>query len=159
MLVLLGDRPGRYSAALHRLIDELEIHDRVRLLPSTKNIWEWYAAADVLVSSSDVESLPRSMLEAMALGVPVLSTAVFGVPELVRDGENGWLFEARDMRALVAALRRVLDVDPDIRRAAGQAGRALVHEKHRSEGYARAYAELFRELTEAPPAREGAAEL
>lgn len=153
-LVMVGDRPGHYSASLHRVIDSLELGDRIRLLPSTRDIWEWYAIADMLVSASDVESLPRSMLEAMAFGVPVLSASVFGIPELIRDAENGWLFEPRDMRALVGALRRVLDAEPSTRRAIGLAGQALVHERHRSTDYGRSYAGLFRAVTSVPTAPE-----
>jgi len=147
VLVLVGDRPGPYSAALHRLLDCLDLGESVRLLPGTPEIWEWYALADVLVSGSDVESLPRSMLEAMAFEAPVLSAAVFGVPELVHDGETGWLFEPRDMRTLTDAMRRVLDLPAGVRKAAGLAARALMEERHRSVDYGQAYAEIFQELT------------
>jgi D-inositol-3-phosphate glycosyltransferase len=157
VLVLVGDRPGPYSAALHRLLDSLDLGDSVRLLPGTPEIWEWYALANVLVSGSDVESLPRSMLEAMAFGAPVLSAAVFGVPEVVRDGDTGWLFEPRDMRALTDAMHRVLDLPAGAREKAGQAARDLMEERHRSVDYGRAYAEIFRELTGMPNPAEGAA--
>ncbi len=146
-LALVGDRPGLYSTALHRLIESLGLGERVRLLPITRDIWDWYALSDVLVSASDIESLPRSMLEAMAFGLPVMSAAVHGIPELVRDNENGWLFEPRDMRALVVALRRVLDVGAEARRNMGVRARTDVSERHRSTEYARSYAALFRELT------------
>ncbi len=146
-LALVGDRPGAYSTALHGLIAGLGLGERVRLLPATRDIWEWYALSDVLVSASDVESLPRSMLEAMAFGVPVLSAAVYGVPELIHDTENGWLFEPRDMRALVAALRRVLDLDPEARRTMGLCAQTRVRERHRSTNYGESYSDLFRELT------------
>jgi glycosyltransferase involved in cell wall biosynthesis len=149
VLVLVGDRPGPYSSALRRLIDSLDPDGRVRLLPGTREIWEWYALADVLVSASDVESLPRSMIEAMSFGTPVLAASVFGVPELVRNGKSGWLFEARDMRALTAAMRGVLDLSPKARRAAGATARADMEELHRTSDYGRAYLELFRELV--PP--------
>ena len=47
--------------------------------------------SDLLVCASDVESLPRTVLEAMAWELPVLATAVYGLPELIEDGETGWL--------------------------------------------------------------------
>jgi glycosyltransferase involved in cell wall biosynthesis len=146
-LVLVGDQPGPYSAALHRQIALLGLGDRLRLLPTTKDIWEWYAQSDVLISASDVESLPRSMLEAMAFGLPVLSADVFGVPEVIQDGECGWLFEARDMRSLVKALHRVLDLSPDERQTVSLAARTLAHHQYHSSNYGNSYAELFRELT------------
>jgi len=155
-LVLVGDQPVPYSAALHELIDALPLSGRARLVPTTTDIWEWYALSDVLVSASDIESMPRSMLEAMAFGVPVLAAAVFGVPELVHDGENGWLCEARDMRALTSVMRRVLGLSAEERQRAGAAGRRLVGEHHRSPNYARSYIELFGELV--AEARQGGAD-
>jgi glycosyltransferase involved in cell wall biosynthesis len=152
VLVLVGDTPGPYSTALHRAIDDVDLADRVRLLPSTNSLWEWYALSDVLVSASDVESTPRSMLEAMAFGMPILAAAVFGVPEIVRDGENGWLFEHRDMQALAAALDRALAADAQTRRRLGAAGRSEALERFRSTNYGQAYAALLRELTSTPAA-------
>jgi glycosyltransferase involved in cell wall biosynthesis len=104
-----------------------------------------------LVSASDIESLPRSMLECMAFGVPVLSTNVFGVPELVEDGVNGWLFEPRDIGALIAALHRVLSLTPDERRAAGGIASLRVQKRHSSAKYGQAYRRM---LTEAIASRQ-----
>ncbi len=142
-LVLIGDHPSEYSEAIRRMITASGFADRISLLPITPSVWEWYAIADVLVSASDIESLPRSMLECMALGVPVVSTNVFGVPELVEDGVNGWMYDARDMTALIAALRRVLSLAPEERRAAGDAARVTVEKGHNSSGYGEAYRKLI----------------
>jgi len=147
VLAIVGDRGGAYSQALRRQIESLHLGARVRLLPVTREIWEWYALADVLVSASDLESLPRTMLEAMAFGLPVLAAGVFGVPDLVKDGDNGWLFPARDMPALEGALRRVLELPAAERRRAGEAGRARTQREYRSSNYAAEYAALFAELT------------
>jgi D-inositol-3-phosphate glycosyltransferase len=144
-LILVGDHPSDYSDAIHQIIDETEVVNRISVQPITPNIWEWYALADVLVSASDVESLPRSMLECMAFGVPVLSTNVFGVPELVEDGINGWLFGARDIAALMAALNRVLSLTPEERRAAGGAASFRVQQWHSSANYGEAYRVLLAE--------------
>ena len=81
----------------------------------------------------------------MAFGVPVLSTDVFGVPEVVEDGVNGWLFESRDMGAFIASMHRVLSMTPDERRTAGVAGRATVQQRHDSSGYGAAYREILRD--------------
>jgi len=133
-LVIVGDHEGTYSQILHQIIEEADLGKRLRLLPITPDIWDWYASSDILVSASDIESLPRSMLEAMAFGVPCLSTDVFGVPEVIDDGHNGWLFPARDMAALVAALHRVLGLSPEQRRAVGEAARETAERDHRSGG-------------------------
>ena len=72
----------------------------MRLIPITPDVDPWYGMADILVCASDIESLPRTVLEAMAWETPVLATSVFGLPELIDDGETGWLCEPRDMLAL-----------------------------------------------------------
>ena len=80
------------------------------------------AATDVLVSASDFESLGMVHLEAMASGVPVVSTNVGGPRETVVEGETGFLVPPRDPGALAQAVRRLLD-DPALRARMGQAGR------------------------------------
>ncbi len=142
-LVLVGDHPGAYSDAINRIINGTAFADRISMVPITPDIWEWYALSDVLVSASDIESLPRSMLESMAFGVPVLSTNVFGVPEVIEDGVNGWLFEPRDTGALIAAMHRVLSLTPEERRVVGEAGRARIRQAHNSSDYGDAYRALL----------------
>jgi D-inositol-3-phosphate glycosyltransferase len=144
-LILVGDHPCEYSDAIHRMIGKTAVAQRIALEPITPNIWEWYAISDLLVSASDIESLPRSMLECMAFGVPVLSTSVFGVPELVEDGVNGWLFGARDLSAFTAALHRVLSLSAADRGAAGSVARLRVQQLHSSSNYGQAYRGLFAE--------------
>jgi glycosyltransferase involved in cell wall biosynthesis len=145
MLVLVGDHPAPYSDALHRAVPE-RLASRIRFVPITPDIWSWYQAADVLVSASDVESLPRSMLESMLFGCPVLSTSVFGVPELIRDGENGWLVEERDMTSLIAGFHRVLRLDRAAWTTAGMKGRAIVVDQYRSDRFGDAYLRMIDEL-------------
>jgi len=139
----VGDYPCEYSDAVHQLVSESRMAERITFEPITPNILEWYALSDVLLSASDVESLPRTMLECMVLGVPVLSTNVFGVPELIEDGVNGWLFGARDMGALIAALDRVLSLPPDERRAVGRAASVAVHQRHSAHDYIGSYRGLL----------------
>ena len=142
-LIMVGDYPCEYSDAVHQLVSESRMAERITFEPITPNILEWYALSDVLLSASDVESLPRTMLECMVLGVPVLSTNVFGVPELIEDGVNGWLFGARDMGALIAALDRVLSLPPDERRAVGRAASVAVHQRHSAHDYIGSYRGLL----------------
>ncbi|HEY5148397.1 MAG TPA: glycosyltransferase family 4 protein [Mycobacterium sp.] len=111
-LALVGDHPTRYSAAIHQLVDH-GLAESVRILPIQPDIYRWYQAADILVSASDVESLPRSVLESMAFGLPTLATDVFGLGEVIADGSTGWLCEPRSGVSLLAGLRRVLAVTDD----------------------------------------------
>lgn len=135
-VVFVGDAKSDYSDALKSYIRHMGLSDRCTVVPIDGDVYRWYSAADLLLSASDVESLPRSMLEAMCFGVPVVSASVFGVSELVMDGETGFLFEANDLDALVAALHRVLSLEPSALARVGDAGRRHVLDYHDSSGYA-----------------------
>jgi glycosyltransferase involved in cell wall biosynthesis len=80
-----------------------------------------FRAADASLLSSTWENLPHSVLEALAAGTPVISTAVGGVPEVVHDGENGILVPPGDPQALADAIRRFLADDALRRRLADAA--------------------------------------
>jgi len=89
------------------------------------------ARADALVQPSvvapdgDMDGIPNALIEAMALGVPVVSTAVSGIPELVVDGVTGVLVRPGDPEALAAGIRRVIE-DPEAARERAVAGLAKV---------------------------------
>jgi glycosyltransferase involved in cell wall biosynthesis len=84
-----------------------------------------------LTASGDRDGLPNVLMEAQAFGVPVLSTDVSGIPELIAHGENGWLVPQKDPRALAAALTRLLEDEP-LRRRLGEAGAASVRKRFSS---------------------------
>ena len=86
------------------------------------------AAADVLALPSFMEGLPVVLMEAMALGVPVVATRVAGIPELVRDGETGLLFDPADWQGLADAIAS-LAVDPERRARLAAAGRRKIEEE------------------------------
>jgi glycosyltransferase involved in cell wall biosynthesis len=85
-----------------------------------------------LTASGDRDGLPNVLMEAQAFGVPVLSTDVSGIPELVTHGENGWLVPQKNPRALATALRRLME-DAELRRRIGKAGAASVRQRFSSE--------------------------
>jgi glycosyltransferase involved in cell wall biosynthesis len=87
-----------------------------------------YARAAVVVLPSHREGLPLCVLEAMAHGRPVVASAVGGIPELVEDGVTGFLVPAGDVRALRAALDRLL-ADPVLRRRLGREARRRVAQR------------------------------
>jgi glycosyltransferase involved in cell wall biosynthesis len=157
ILVFVGALDGHYSTTLETYIDRLNLGARIRLLPVTPDIYDWYACADVMVSASDVESLPRSVLEAMAFEVPILAAAVFGLAELLQDGNTGFLFPPRDTAALANRLDEVLSLDDSQRRAVGLAGSQLVRENHQSQFYASAYLRLMNALIKHPEISPGLA--
>ena len=87
------------------------------------------ADADFLVLPSYYEGLPMSVLEAMSRGLPVVTTPVGGIPEVVVDGEHGFLVEPGDVEALADRLARMC-ADPGLRRTMGERGRAEVEAKY-----------------------------
>jgi D-inositol-3-phosphate glycosyltransferase len=113
------------------------------IVPKTEEVQRWYGVADLLVCASDIESLPLTVLEAMAWELPVLATRVFGLPELIEDGRNGWLCEPNDVAALAAGLDTALSDDVETRRRIGAAGREALAGRHRLDSYARQVAEIF----------------
>jgi D-inositol-3-phosphate glycosyltransferase len=150
ILAFVGTGPDESSAGLYNFVEKVDLASRIRIVPMTPDINLWYRAADALVCASDLESLPRTVLESMAFSVPVIATRVFGLPELIDDRVTGYLFEPRDIGELVRVLNRFLSFTVEEREAVGAAGAKLVRERHDSHGYADAYHRLLRSLIEDP---------
>ncbi len=151
LLVIIGARePGAkglddgYSDGLHAYAQGFPYANQVRVLPVTRDTTPWYALADLMVCASDLESLPRSVLEAMWWETPVVATAIFGLPELIEHGRTGWLCEPRDVGALAGALDAAFGTPEAELRAVAAAARAHVVEHHDMERYASECAELLR---------------
>lgn len=146
--VLVGadlEQDGAYEQALRQRAEELGIADRVVFVGYREDAARVVAAADVFALPSWTEGLPLVVLEAMALGRPVVATTVGGTPELVADGETGLLVPPRDVEALTAALKRVLD-DEALRRRFGEAGKRRVAERFSSEAMTREVLALYDEV-------------
>ncbi|HZS25123.1 MAG TPA: glycosyltransferase family 4 protein [Gaiellaceae bacterium] len=103
---IAGD--GDERGAVERAVGELGLGDRVRLLGPLprQGVLELFAAADASLLSSSWENFPHTVVEALAVGTPVIATATGGVAEVVRDGENGLLVPVGDAAALAEAIRR-----------------------------------------------------
>jgi glycosyltransferase involved in cell wall biosynthesis len=147
-LVLVGEtrdvhREG-YQDALREYVRRAGIEKRVRIEPVSSDAYHWHLVADLLVCASDLESLPRVILEAMAFGTPVLSTSVFGVPELVEDGETGYLCGTRDVAELGRGLERALAADAPERTAITDAASEHVRAHHDAAAYALRFEQLLR---------------
>ena len=110
-LEIVGDGPER--ASLEAKVAASGLDGRVRFagaLPRS-GVLSQLAGARAAVLASDWENLPHAAVEALAVGTPVVATAVGGVPEVVHDGENGLLVPPQDPTALAAAMRSVLEDD------------------------------------------------
>jgi glycosyltransferase involved in cell wall biosynthesis len=123
--VLAGEGPDR--AFLERLTDDLRLRDHVVFAGQVADLPSRIAETDVLVHASFSEGLGGVILDAMAAGVPVVATLAGGIPEAVRDGEEGLLVPAGDARSVAEAVRR-LAADPGLRAALGERGRRRARE-------------------------------
>jgi glycosyltransferase involved in cell wall biosynthesis len=140
-LDILGDGPER--EALVALRDELRLQEHVRLLGMREDVNVLLAQSDIFVLSSLHEGLPITVLEAMASGLPVVSTRAGGTPEVVIDGVTGLLVPSASPPALAEALLTLLR-RPDMAVAMGQAGRRRAEEEFDVRKVTARYEQLYR---------------
>ncbi|HSL81291.1 MAG TPA: glycosyltransferase family 4 protein, partial [Thermoanaerobaculia bacterium] len=153
-LVLAGD--GEQRGALEARAERLGIAGAVRFagVQPRDALPAWYAAADLFCLPSLYEGFPLAILEAMAAGLPVVATAVAGVPEAVVDGVTGRLVPPEDAAALARALAE-LAADPERARRMGDAGRRRVETEYAIPRIAAAYLDLWGELAPGGSAAPG----
>ncbi len=128
---IIGDGPLRQH--LEALVDRLGLGDRVRLVGSrTKdevirilNEAHVFVLPSVTAADGDMEGIPVSIMEAMAVGLPVLTTTHSGIPELVEDDRTGWLVPERDPLAIADRLCRI-EREPERLGAMGRRGRHVI---------------------------------
>jgi colanic acid/amylovoran biosynthesis glycosyltransferase len=143
-LVLVGG--GEMRPEIEALIVTRGLSERVQLTGSvsTERLREELLKARGLVLPSFAEGLPMVIMEAMALRRPVLTTYIAGIPELVRPGENGWLFPAGSVEDLAAAIEDFISRTPEELRIMGEAAYARVLDRHSADKEAAKLAELFK---------------
>jgi len=123
-LLVVGE--GDHRSPLQERVDMLGLPQAVTFLGERADARQIIGALDVLVLPSLTEGLPNVILEAFAYKTPVVATAVGGVPELVIDGETGWLVPPRDPHALAQAILDALSNPEEARRRAENAYKHLL---------------------------------
>jgi colanic acid/amylovoran biosynthesis glycosyltransferase len=154
-LVIVGDGPLR--GELERLIDHHGMRGQVWITGFLDNhgVRRELEAARALVMSSFAEGLPVVIMEALALGRPVISTCIAGIPELVEPGRHGWLVPAGAVEPLAAAMAAALTAETVDLETMGRAGAARVVEQHNVKNESKKLAELIAGLASIPNARTG----
>jgi glycosyltransferase involved in cell wall biosynthesis len=142
-LCLVGDGPDREPAEFQA--KDLGIARHVISIGYQRDVSPYYALFDAFVLPSANEGTPVVAIEALAAGRPVVATRVGGVPDVVTDGEDGYLVDVGDVQAIAAALER-LARDPELRRSFGDRGRELVVPRYRVERLVDDVDALYREL-------------
>ena len=129
-LVFAGD--GELRGEIEMLVKRYKLERTIRITGwiSGAQVREEILASRALVLPSFAEGLPVSIMEAMALCRPIISTYVAGIPELVRSGTEGWLVPAGDVAALVEAMRSCLNAPVSLLERMGRAARERVLERH-----------------------------
>jgi len=141
-VAIVGDGP--LAAELHELASELGVADRVVFLGRVPSVPPVLAAADVVVLPSFSEGMPLVVLEALALGRPVVASRVGGIPEVI-EGVTGLLVEPGDPAALAASLKRVT-TDPQLASSLAKAGAAVARARYDVGVMCAAYVEAIASL-------------
>jgi len=137
-----GAENAAYAESLRQQAADLGIDSRVHFAGavSQRELATHFAAARVMVLPSLSEGLGRVVVEAMLLGMPVIGSRVGGIPDMIIDGENGYLVEAGNEAELTAALRRVYEGDVA---AMGEKARAFAEDFFSPRTYVEGYRQLF----------------
>jgi len=136
---------GELSDSLHALAMELGIHDATFFLGRCENVAELLSISEICVLSSKAEGFSNSILEYMAAARPVVATDVGGAPEVIIEGETGYLVTSGDDSMMAARLISLLR-EPEKARTMGDKGRQVVQEKFSCEAQLVRTEELYERL-------------
>jgi len=135
---------GILEGRIRALAAELGLGDRFRLLPPDTDVPAFLHGLDAFVLSSETEGLPLCILEAMAAGLPLVSTRVGGIPEVAPEGEVAWYAPPGDPAAMAAAMAAAI-ASPDLA-ARGRRAAAIVAERFSVDTMQRRYEALYARL-------------
>ena len=147
--LVVGDGPERRQ--LLALTEELRLTDRVIWLGARTDVEAWLAAMDVFVHTSDFEGMPNAVMEAMAMGLPVVASAVDGTRELIEDGVSGYLLPPGDVDAFAERIRELME-DSHLAHQLGEKADRHVLERFGMARMIEAYNELFLSLVDSKSA-------
>ena len=122
--VFVGDGP--LASTLRETIARLKLEDRVHLAGVRRDVATVLNDLDVMVSSSHSEAMPLAVMEAMASGLPVVATRVGGLPDMIDQGESGWLVAPNDFEEIATRLQQILATPGELARMSTAARRRAV---------------------------------
>ena len=148
---------GPEYEALKRLTASLNLDKRITITGKALNqeeIEEWMQTGDIFAqpccwsADNDVDGIPRSLMEAMAVGLPSISTSVAGIPDLIEHMKTGLLIAEQDADALAKAIKLLID-DASLRKDLSKSGRQIVEQKFNLETCLDPLAEVFSQRSNA----------
>ena len=148
-LVLVGEGGGDMhdcEAALREFVRQEGLDSRVRFTGAVANVEDWLRAADLFVFPTENEAFGLSLVEAMACGLPAITTQAGGIKDFAQHDRNAWVVASGDGAALAAALRTMLDA-PEQAARLGRAAREMVLARFGESAVAAAYERLLRQVT------------
>jgi glycosyltransferase involved in cell wall biosynthesis len=151
-LWVVGDGPMR--SELESRAQAMGLHDAVRFFGVQNDVGSFFSAADTLLLTSDTEGVPAVVLEAGFCGIPVVASAVGGVPECVSDGVTGFLVAPGDIGAAGEACLRLLR-DVELRDRLGGMARKVVREQYTITAIATRFSAFYEQLLDHPVDRRG----
>jgi glycosyltransferase involved in cell wall biosynthesis len=142
-MLMVGAREMPYLDTLRKMIDEYGLSSQVTLVPETPEVHRFYAVADIFIINSLEESFPLVTLEAFSASLPLVSTEVFGLQEIIRHEENALCFDGALEGGLSGVLVQLVQ-DDALRRKIAEGGYRCVREKYSLESTLSAYQKIFR---------------
>ena len=140
---------GILEGVLKDMVREMGLEDSVRLRGWTQDPIGEHTNSDIYVLSSDFEGMPNALMEAMAVGLPCISTDCDTGPEdLITDGENGYLVPVNDADTLAQRLIQIMDMSPQQREKMGEKAKTTLKECFGAEIITKQWMELFYRLAE-----------
>jgi glycosyltransferase involved in cell wall biosynthesis len=151
-LLIVGTGPEEQT--LQTLAKQLKLNGRIQFLGDVHDadLLDLYEKSALFVlpcvisSDGDRDGIPVALMEAMSMELPVISTSISGIPELVKDGVNGLLVKPKDSRSLAAAIEKLL-MDPETCERMGKDGRRTIQEQFNIKKSASALKEIFQDLS------------
>jgi glycosyltransferase involved in cell wall biosynthesis len=139
-VVLVGD--GELHSTIQRYIADHSLKDNVELLGARDDVASILQDFDVFVLPSLAEGIPLTILEAMATALPVISTEVGGVPELIENNAQGYLIKPQDVKGLVAKIKLYID-RPELIALHGFSGRKKVEKSFSLQAMTNQYLQIY----------------
>lgn len=139
--VLVGDGPQEPN--LLKQVEERGLKERIIFAGRREDVQDWLRAFDVFVlPSTGNEGIPQALMQALATGLPVVTTPVGAIPELVTHNESGWIVKPEDPVSLAVGISALLEA-PELAKKLGEAGRAIVERRHTKDAMLDAMEEVF----------------
>ena len=146
-LLVVGSGPEQKN--LEELSRQLDLESQVIFASQQSNVLPFFGVADLMVLPSLTEGSPHVVLEAMSAGVPIVATAVGGVPEILTEGRTAVLVPASNPNALSAGIARVLD-DPELAQLLAANAKRVLIEDFSHAAYEKSLLGLYQELLKSP---------